>query len=95
MTTVEKDQYGYMIPAFLLCPWGGKINMATSPLPSWGPNSGERSIWRHHPCLPGVPIVGKDEYGYIIPDFLGSAWWGKINVATSPLPSWGPHSGER
>ena len=54
--------------------------MATSPLPSRGPHGGERSIWRHHPWLPG---------------FSGSPWWGEINMATSPLPSQGPHSGER
>ena len=37
--------------------------MATSPLPSQGPHSGEKSIWLHHPCLLGVPIVGRVQYG--------------------------------
>ena len=38
---------------------GGRgINMATSPLPSRRPHGGERSIWPHHPCLLGVPMVG-------------------------------------
>ena len=32
----------------------------------WG-----RSIWLHHPCLLGVPIVGKDQYGYITLTFSG------------------------
>ena len=30
------------------------------------------SIWLHHPCLLGVPIVGIDQYGYITPAFSGS-----------------------
>ena len=28
---VGRDQYDYMSPAFLVSPWWGKINMATSP----------------------------------------------------------------
>ena len=48
------------------------INMATSPMPSWGPHSGESSIWLHHPCLFAVPIVGRNQYGYITPAFSGS-----------------------
>ena len=69
--------------------------MATSPMPSWGPHCGERSMWLHHPCLLGVPIVGRDQCGYITPTFSGSPLWGEINVATSPMPSRAPHSGER
>ena len=42
-----------------------------------------------------VPMVVRDHYGYITGAFLGSPWWGEINTATSPLPSWGPHGGER
>ena len=53
-----------------------------------------QSIWLHHPCLLGVPIVGRVQYGYITPAFSGSPKWGEINMATSPLPSRGPHSGE-
>ena len=41
--------------------------MATSPLPSRGPQSGEKSIWLHHPCLLGVPIVGRVQYGSPLP----------------------------
>ena len=69
--------------------------MATPSLPSRDPHSGEKSIWLHHPCLLGIPIVGRIQYGYITPAFSGSPWWGEINMATSPLPSRGPHSGEK
>ena len=31
-----------------------------------------QSIWLNHPYLLGVPIVGKDQYGYITPAFSGS-----------------------
>ena len=37
-----------------------------------GPHSGESSIWLHHPCLLRVPIVGRNQYGYITPVFSGS-----------------------
>ena len=62
-------------------PQGGEMNMATSPLPSWGPHGGGKSIWLHHPCLLGVPMVGRDQYGYITPAFWGYSWWGEINMA--------------
>ena len=39
-------------------------------------------------------MVGTNQYGYITPAFLGSPWWGGINMATSPLPPRGPHGGE-
>ena len=26
---------------------------------------------------------------------VGSPWWGEVNMATSPLPSRGPHGGEK
>ena len=32
------------------------------PLPTQGPHSGEKSIWLHHPCLLGVPMVGRNQY---------------------------------
>ena len=92
---VGRDQYGCITPAFSWSPWWGEINMATQPLPSRGPHGGERSIWLHNPCLLRVPMVGADQYGYITPAFLGSPWWGEINMATQPLPSWGPRGGER
>ena len=40
-------------------------------------------------------MVGRDQYGCISPAFSGSPWWGEFNMATSPLPSRGPHGGER
>ena len=43
--------------------------------------------WLHHPCLLGVPIVGRNQYGYITRAFSGSPSWGEFNMATSPLPS--------
>ena len=82
-------------PAFLGSPWCGEINMATSSPPSRSPHGAETSIWLHHPCLLGVPMVRRDQYGYFIPAFLESPWWGDINLATSPLPSRGPHGAER
>ena len=48
-----------IIPAFSGSPWWGEINMATSPLPSWGPHGGERSIWLHHLCLLGSAQWGE------------------------------------
>ena len=58
---VGRNQYGYITPAFSGSPWRGEINMATSPLPSRGPHGGEKSIRLHHPCLLGLPIVGRDQ----------------------------------
>ena len=69
--------------AFSESPWWGEINMATSPLPSPGPHGGERSIWRHPPCLLGVPMVGRDQYGDITTTFSGSPWWGEFNLEKS------------
>ena len=37
----------------------------------------------HHPCLLGVPMLGRNQYGYITPTFLGSSWWGEINLVRS------------
>ena len=62
---VGRDQYGYITHVFSGSPWWGEIIMATSPLPSSGPHCGERSILLHHPCPLGVPMVGRDQYGYI------------------------------
>ena len=69
--------------------------MATSPLPSWGPHGAQKSLWLHQPCLLGVPIVRRNQYGYITLAFSGSEWWGEPNMATSLLPSGGPHDGEK
>ena len=60
-----------------------------------GPHGGETSIRLHHPYLLRVPMVGRNQYGYMTPTFSGSPWWGDINMATSPLPSQGPHVGEK
>ena len=92
---VGRNQNGYITPAFSGSPWWGDINMATGPLPSRVPHCGEISIWLHHPCLVRVPMVKRNQYGYINRAFLGSPWWGDINMATSPLPSRGPHGGEK
>ena len=37
----------------------------------------------HHPCLLRVPMVGRNQYGYITPAFLGSPWWGEMNLVKS------------
>ena len=92
---VGRNQHGYITPAFSGFPWWGEINMATSPLPSQGSHGGEKSTWLHHPCLLRVPMVGRNQYGYITPAFSGFPWWGEINMATSPLPSQGSHGGEK
>ena len=61
----------------------------------------------HHPCLLGVPTVGRSQHGYITPahtvgrnrhgyiiaTFLGSPWWGEINMTTQTLPSGVPMVG--
>ena len=39
--------------------------MATTPLPSQGAHSGNRSIWLQHPRLLRVSMVEIDQYGYI------------------------------
>ena len=56
-----------------------------------GPHVGGMAI----SCLLRVPMVGRDRYGYITPACSGSLWWGEINMATSSLPSRGPHCGDK
>ena len=91
---VGRDGYGYITPACSGSPWWEEINTATSPMPSWGRHDGKRSIWLHHPYLLKFPIVRRNQYGCITPAFSGSLWWGEIDMATSPMPSRGPHGGE-
>ena len=43
-------------------------------------NEAQTQCSLHHPCLLGVPMVGRNQYGYITPAFLGSPWWGEINL---------------
>ena len=66
-----------------------KAHMRTKKLPStW-----YSTVPMNKPLsLLGVPILGRNQYGYITPTFSGSPWWGEINMATSPLPSRGPHT---
>ena len=35
-------------------------------------NEAQTQYSLHHPCLLGVPMVGRNQYGYITPAFLGS-----------------------
>ena len=58
------------------------VDTPSTPLPSQGPHGGKSSIWQHHPCLLGVPMVRRVQYGYITPAFSGSPWWGEFNMAT-------------
>ena len=89
-----RKQIGYITFAFLGSPkWGG-IKLATSPLPSRGPQSGEESNRLHHPCLLGVPKMGRNQIGYITPAFSGAPKWGGIKLATSAVRSRGPRNGE-
>ena len=46
-------------------------------------NEAQTQYSLHHPYLLGVPMVGRDQYGYITPTFLGSPWWGEINLVRS------------
>ena len=48
--------------------------MATSPPPSQGPQSGEE--WLHNPCIPGVTIVERNQYGYICAISESQTWAG-------------------
>ena len=43
----------------------------------------QTQCWLQHPCLLGFRMVGRNEYGYITPAFLGSPWWGEINLVRS------------
>ena len=92
---VRRYQNGYITLALFGSTLWGYIEMDGLALPSQGPHGGERSKWQHHPCLIGVPMVGRDPNDNITLAFFGSAWWGHIKVATSPLPSWGPQGRER
>ena len=64
-------------------PHGGEksiwhITLAFSGSPWWGEIN-----MAHHPCLLGVPMLGRDQYGYITLAFLGFPWWGEINLLRS------------
>ena len=74
-------------------PWQGEIKVATSPLPSRGPHGGEKLQWLYqpHPCLLRVPMVGRNQNGYITSAFSGSLWREEIKVGTSHLPPRGLH----
>ena len=47
-----------------------------------GPHGRGRSKWPHDPCLLGVPIMGKDQYGYVTLVFSGSP---QLTVGRRPL----------
>ena len=46
-------------------------------------NEAQTQYLLHHPCLLGVPMVGRNQYGYITPAFLGSPWCPEINLVRS------------
>ena len=46
-------------------------------------NEAQTQYSLYDPCLLGVPMVGGNQYGYITPTFLGSPWWGEINLVRS------------
>ena len=46
-------------------------------------NEAQTQYLLHHSCLLGVPMVGRNQYGYITPGFLWSPWWGEINLVRS------------
>ena len=74
---VGRNQYCYITAGFSGSPWWGEINMATSPLPSRGPQGGEKSIWLHHPCLHRVPVAGRNQYACIAHPInsIGGMWF--------------------
>ena len=59
------NQYGYITPASSGSPYSVEFNTATSSIPSRCPRSGEKSIRLHQAGFLGVPIVGRNQYGYI------------------------------
>ena len=46
-------------------------------------NEAQTQYSLHHPCLLGVPMVERNQYGHITPAFLGSPWWGEIDLVRS------------
>ena len=66
-----RKQIGCKTVAFSESPKGQAVKLATSPLPSRGPLCGKESKWLHHPCLLGVPKLGKDQSGCIALYLLG------------------------
>ena len=69
-----RTQFGYITCAFyvLRVPILGRIQYGYIKLPSTGSLSGEKSIRLHHPCLLGVPMMGKIHECYISPALSGS-----------------------
>ena len=86
--------WGNVCPARPRCALGalGDFAMVMSPQAASGldgvsashhKNEAQTQYSLHHPCLMGVPMVGRNQYGYITPAFLGSPWWGEINLVRS------------
>ena len=50
-----------------------EINMEPQSLATWGPQSGERSIWQNTPNPLGVLVVERNQYGDMTSSFSGSA----------------------
>ena len=46
-------------------------------------NEAQTQYSLRYPCLLEVPMVGRNQYGYITPAFVGSPWWGEINLVRS------------
>ena len=108
---VGRNQYGYITPPFsgsplwerstwrhhpcpLGSPWWGEINVVTSTLPSRGPIVGRDQYGCITPAFSG-PHGGAKSIWLHQPSLLGVPLWGEINMATHPLPSWGPYGGEK
>ena len=58
--------------------WGG-IQVAASPLPSWGPQHGEESKWIHNRGLLGVPKEGRKLIASPLPS-RRPIGWGEISL---------------
>ena len=56
--------------------------MATQPLPSWGPRSGEETTSLYNRWLLGVPTMEESQYGDTAPALLGSPPWEGVQMAT-------------
>ena len=46
-------------------------------------NEAQTQYSPYHPYLLRVPMVERNQYGYITPAFLGSPWLGEINLVRS------------
>ena len=81
---LNKQHFAFTFPidfAVVMSPQAasGLVGLFASP----HKNEAQTQYSLHHPCLLGVPMVERNQYGYTTPAFLGSPWWGEINLVRS------------